>query len=435
MKKTSLLIFLTAILIFSMIIAGCGTSSTPQSPGDAIKIGSSLPLSGAFATFGEGAKFGLQAAVDDINKSGGVTVNGKKIPIQLIVKDNQSDPTKASSTASDLILTDNVSALAGIGSPVLDIPISTTADRYQTPFLTAIPFEPWWQAGPYKFAWSSFFRIGTPIPSGDPRSGKPGYTLAEEVMNVTKDFKDQTNNNVAVFATNDSDGTAWYTLFPGILKSNGYNPVGADSKLGLVPPGTVDFSSIISQWKKDDAQILWANSPPPDMAVLLRQMDSQGFKPKLITASRALLFSEDVQAVGGNIPQGVMAEMWWYPNYPADQYPGIGGTTAASLAKRYTDTHNNSLNLGIGNAYSLMQVLNDAIQRAGSLDRNAINDAIAKTDLNTVAGLVKFTDTHDSPMPSLIGQWVKNNNVWLEKLVYSPIPSIKPDNTPLFPYK
>lgn len=432
MKKISLFV---VVALLAAVASGCRAPAS-NSPAESIKIGASLPLSGALATFGEGSKFGFQAAVDDINKSGGLLVGGKKIPVQLIIKDNESDPTKSSSLSSDLILKDNVIALAAIGSPLMDIPTSTIADRYQTPFLTGTPFEPWWQAGPYKYAWNSFFRIGTPLQAGDPRAGKPGYTLAENVIAITKNFKDQTNNKVAIFASNDSDGTAWYSLFPAILKDNGYDPVGADEKLGLVPPGTVDFSSVIAQWKKADAQIMWANCLPPDMANLLRQMNSQGYRPKLIIASRALLFPEDVQAVGGNLPQGIMGEMWWNPDYPADQYPGIDSTTPASLAKRYTEETGKSLNPGIGAAYSLIQVLFDAIQRAGKLDKEAINQALASTDLKTINGWVKFTaDTHDSPVPPPIGQWVKISGGWVMKSVYSPIPEVKPAMSPIFPYK
>lgn len=436
MKMKGLLVCIVLIMVMA---AGC-SKPAEKTTEKTIKLGASLPLSGPFATFGEGAKYGFEAAIADINKSGGVLVKeyGKKLPVELVVLDNESDSAKASSTASDLILRHGAIALLALGSPIPDIPISSTADRYKTPLVTGIPFEPWWAAGPYNYAWNAFFRIATPLPAGDPRAGVPGYTLAELVMSVTNKYKDQTNKKVAIFATDDNDGRAWYGLFPDILKKQGYTPVGFEKKFGLVPPGTVDFSSIIREWKNEDAQIMWANCPPPDMAVLLRQMEGLGYKPKVIFASRALLFNENVKAVGGNLAHGVMAEHWWYPAYPPEYCPGIGDTTAQSLAKRYTSETGRPLNLGIGVGYSLVQIMLDAIERAGKLDKEAINQAMAKADLKTINGYVKFTDTHDSPMPAIIVQWVKpaGSENWEMKLVHFPLPWLKPEAAePIFPLR
>lgn len=432
MKKKALFVFWA--LVMALVVVGCSSSPSQDQETRKIKIGASLPLSGPLANFGEGAKFGFQAAIDDINEAGGVYVKeyDAKLPVELVVLDNESDPAKASSNASDLILRHSVDALVGNGTPVVDIPISSVADRNKTTFLAATPFEPWWDTGPYEYAWNQFFRVATPLPADDPRANESGFKLTDLLLDVTKKFEDQTNKKVAIFVSDDADGRAWYSIFPEVVKAAGYEPpVGYDKKLGLFPPGTIDFTPIIREWKSAGAEILWINTPPPDTAVLLRQMESVGYKPKLVISFRALIFQQDVEAVGGDLANGVFAEEWWYPDFPADQFPGIGDTTGQSLAQRYEAT-GKPLNMGIGVGYSQVQVILDAVERAGTLDKEAINTAIGETNMKTIYGDVLFTDTHDSPMRAVLGQWVKSGDKWEYRLVNHPLPGLKLSE-PVFP--
>ena len=98
MKKfylTALMILLGCVLIFS------GYAQAEKAP-KAILIGTPAPMTGMFAGFGEGCVFGMKAAVEDINKLGGVYLKeyGKKLPVKLIVRDVESDPMKTASHRS-----------------------------------------------------------------------------------------------------------------------------------------------------------------------------------------------------------------------------------------------------------------------------------------------------------------------------------------------
>ena len=64
------------------------------------------------------------------------------------------------------------------------------------------------------------------------------------------------------------------------------------------------------------------------------------------------------------------------------------------------------MNRFIGNGYTAAQVMLDAIERAGDVDGDAINAALATTALDTISGWVKFDpETHFSPQPLSFGQW------------------------------
>ncbi|MCL4488683.1 MAG: ABC transporter substrate-binding protein [Chloroflexi bacterium] len=418
--------------------APVAATSAPAAPKaaapDYILIGGSVPETGMYAGFGQGGVWGAQAAVDDINAQGGIYIKAydKKIPVKLVLADNASDPSKSGTLAEDLILRDKVVALFSPDNPPpMHIPIAETAEKYGIPHVVGGgPLEPWLEARnstetKWQYTWFSGFGIATPPPQGDPRYGKPGYTIKDAWFAVLDAYGNQTNKVAGVFATDEPDGIGWYNLFPGLLKEWGATVVGADQKLGFYPVGTTDFTSMCTAWKKANVEILWGNTPGPEFGPLWRQCTQLGFHPKIVMVGRAPLFYTDVNSWGGDLPQGVGSEVWWDPAFTG---PGIGTTTPQSLADRWAKATNQPLNRGIGHGYTPMQVLFDAIQRAGSLDGKAINAALADTNMQTINYLVKFDPaTHFSWIPVFVGQWQKTDKPWVWE---SPITFSKHDFLP-----
>ena len=66
----------------------------------------------------------------------------------------------------------------------------------------------------------------------------------------------------------------------------------------------------------------------------------------------------------------------------------------------------------VGMAYANTQVMIDAIQRAGSLDADKINQALKETDLMTVYHRIKFDEENFSRVPVGFGQWVKTDKAY-----------------------
>lgn len=438
----------SVLVIVALVLGACGAptpaptpteapppAETPEAPPPAetpeappagpeyILLGTSAPMTGMFAGFGAGCTFGAQAAVDDINAQGGIYVEeyGRKIPVKYIVVDNESDPSKAGSLAEDLILRDGVHLLYSVDSSCsIHIPIAEVAERHGVPHIVGGgPLEPWAAARAetetqWQYTWFPGFGIATPPPEGDFRYGKPGYTIGDSWFAVLDAYGDQTNKVAGVFATDEPDGIGWYGLFPGLLEGWGATVIGVEDKLGFYPLGTTDFTAIINEWKENNVEILWGNVPGPEFGTLWRQCKELGFHPKIVMVGRAPLFFVDVETWGGDLPQGVGTEIWWDPAYTG---PGIGDTTPQSLAERWDEETGEPLNRGIGHGYAPVQVLFDAVERAGSLDGAAINAALAETDLNTVNYRVVFDpDTHFSWIPLFVGQWQKTDQPWVWEL-------------------
>ena len=433
-------VVVAAALLYYFILA-----APPTKPVEEVVIGQVTSMTGMFSGFGYGYYWGAKKAMEDINKLGGIMIEGRRVPVRIIVYDDKSDPTEASSLTTRAILADNVVAILGHGVPSLAIPERTTCTRYKTPLVhSRTPFEPWYFGikdlidthGPLGvYDWCLSFRIGMPPPPGDFRYGKRGYTILDSVFVITDMFADKTNRKVAVLASNDADGAGWYEVFSKALKESGrYYPYRVDEKFGLYPMGTTDFSSIILEWKAAECQILWANLPAPDFGIFWRQAHSLGWVPKLAWIGRASMVYEDVVAWGGDLPLGILDEDFWNPAYP---FPGIGGRTSQSLADEWYKEHGTPINTAAGfGGYTMAQVLFAAIEKAGTLDKEAINKAFLELEMVSICGPEKFIpDTHDSMCAINQIQWVKTDKpwVWERQIVWAALPEIPVEREVIFP--
>ena len=424
-----------------VLILLASTFACTASTGGEIRVGVVQAQTGMYAGFGTGDIFGIQAAVEDINNAGGVDVGGTKMKIKLTIVDDQSDPTKTGALAESLITQYNVQFLvSGDEPPPMHPGVSTVADRYKIPYITSTgPFEPWgamrdasdtkW---PYTWA-TGLFALATGAQAPDFRAGKPGYTVGDTWIDMLNLYGDKTNKKVAVLASDDSDGVGWYAGLPTVLASMGYQPIGLDKKLGLLPMETNDFSSVINEWKANDCQILWGNAPAPFFGAFWKQARTLGFKPLIVSIGRAPLFYQDVTAWGDNLQWGVGCEIWWTPTIT--EYQGIGSTTPTSLAERWTKATKQPLNPAIGSGYRSIQVLIDAIQRAKSVDPELVNKALATTDLMTIGSRVKFDETHFNRTPIFFGQWFKTDTPegWELRVVFSKHSFVPVQAQPIYP--
>ena len=106
-------------------VAACGGSTTPPSSGapgsaapaanvpDTIKLGASLPLTGADSTPGKFMKDAYELYIKQLNDAGGLVVSGKKVKIDLRIEDNKSDAATSGQLIEKLITQDNVDLMLG----------------------------------------------------------------------------------------------------------------------------------------------------------------------------------------------------------------------------------------------------------------------------------------------------------------------------------
>jgi branched-chain amino acid transport system substrate-binding protein len=427
--------FLIGIIALVLMLATLASALACPGPKtevpEEILIGDIVSYSGIYSAFGGLSSFGAKAAVEDINAQGGVYVKdyGTKIPVRWITLDCQSDPLKVSTLTEDLILRENVHFLGGgCEIPPLREATAILADKYKIPAVFgANPLELWAamkesSEAAWKYSWVLGIRLGTPFPPGDFRAANPnGYLVMPTYLAAQGAYADQTNRKVAVYAMDDADGRPWYMAFTEMSEAAGYDCYKADQQFGIYPPGTTDFTSLIQEWKDYGCDILWGSAPAPDIGTVLKQCKAQGFYPKIVFAVRGAMFYQEIAAWGGDLPLGVCSEVYWSPTMKNAK--GIGDTTPQSLADRwYAASGNEPVPQGIGWAYAVMQTLFDGIERAGTLDHEAVNDAMAETDLMTVWGRIVFDlPAQHNSAPVAFSQWQKTDSpwVWENPVIYS----------------
>src|SRR5437667_11862762 len=114
----------------ALALLGFSSKGTAQT----IKIGAVVPLTGRYAAGGAQNKAGYEIAVQQVNSAGGVSVGGKNMRLELVMLDDESDPTKTVARLETLAAQGVVAYLGGFGSD-LHAAAASVAEKNKTPYL------------------------------------------------------------------------------------------------------------------------------------------------------------------------------------------------------------------------------------------------------------------------------------------------------------
>jgi branched-chain amino acid transport system substrate-binding protein len=359
-----------------------------------IKIGFVGPRTGALAHFGEGNDFVLS----EIRKrvSMGLVVNSMNHNVEIIEKDSESNSNRAAEIASGLIKSDRVDLILASSTGATVNPVSDVCEMNGVPCITT------------DAPWQSYFfgRGGTP---------KKGFDWTyhffwglEDLIAVFTNMWTAlpTNKVVGALWPNDAEGIAYSDPgfgFPNALKAKGYR---------LVDPGrfessTNDFSQQIAMFKDAKVEILTAVLPPPTFATFWHQAGQHGFKPKIATIAKAVLFPAAVEALGDR-GADLTTEIWWSPNFPFKS--GLTGQNSAELCASYEDETKKQWTQPLGFLHALFEVGLDVLKRTKDVDSAAaIRDAIRTTHYNSIVGHIAWEGKpvkNVAKTPLVGGQWV-----------------------------
>jgi branched-chain amino acid transport system substrate-binding protein len=173
-----------------------------------------------------------------------------------------------------------------------------------------------------------------------------------------------TNKVVGGIFPNDPDGNAWGD------KTNGFPSPLAKGGFKLIDPGRFpdlndNFSSQISKFKSGNAEIITGVPIPPDFTTFWTQALQQGFRPKIATIGKALLFPSALEALGNN-GAGLATEVWWSPGHPFRS--SLTGQSAKALAAAYEGSTKQQWTQPLGFAHALFEVASNALARSGNVD-------------------------------------------------------------------
>jgi branched-chain amino acid transport system substrate-binding protein len=395
MKKLFFIIFPLVLLNGLIFIPG----QAPAAEKTEILLGALNSMTGIEAMVGAEHRWAYQQAVKDINAKGGVNVKdlGKKLPLKLIVADDESDVAKAAAAAEKLIKLQKVDFVLGSVSTPININGASVAEKYKRLYVSTTFFPEMFAEQKFKWVADSFFSIAKlagsaaacidPIPPAD----RP--------------------KNFCVFVPDDPDGHGFGGGAKATLAKYNY-------KLALYEPftpGGKDLSASILRMKAAGCDGLITLLSSTDGITLIRQLKENKVNFKYIWGAKGFWPIEFGEALGKDADYIVSDGHW---------AEALGAPGSKELGEKYrAEFGSTKYSVTIGNFYSLVQHLAQAIEKAGSIDNTKVRDVyysgtfVAK---DTTEGDLAFSKDGIAEFPAVALQWMGGKRM----PVFPPTPKV-----------
>ena len=346
---------------FLASLGAAGLLAGPASAQDAIRIGVTQPLTGAFAASGNYVAQGAKIAEDYVNANGGVL--GRKI--QLVIEDNKSNPTEAVATAEKLIAKDKVPVLMGAWSSTLTLAVMPKLMEYGVPMLVET---------------SSSGKITT---SGNPWIFRISPTSEMEARAFAPMAKALGIRKADFLSTNNDFGLGAAKEFSEMLKAQGVQ-VGV---METMDPKATDFSAQLAKIKASGGDTLFVTTAVEQITLILKQAKDQQLKARIITTGGSNSPDQLIQQAG-DAANGSLHLVFFTPWFPE-------AVKNPDLAKQFV-TEWNARKLPVGGltegfrGWDGVVTIVEAIKSAGKAEPGAIQKALWNVKVRGINGDIAF---------------------------------------------
>jgi branched-chain amino acid transport system substrate-binding protein len=352
---------------FGAMAFALGTQFSAASAEDVIKIGAPLPMTGPLAPEAVKQQQGYDLWAEQANKAGGISVGGKTYKVEIVYTDYQSNTPRAVQATEQLITQNNVNFMfAPFGSGAAKA-ASTVSEKYKVPTVAATASSAQVYDQGYKYLFGTF---------------TPNDTLTTPLTRIVK-AKAPDVKKVAILARNDLFPLAIAQEMEKSAKANGIEVVYSE-KYAI---GTLDHSAALSQIKSLSPQWIFITGYVNDLLLVRKQMVDQQMKAPVVTMIAGPAYRDFIDSAGKSA-ENLTSASWWHP---AEDYQGkdiFGSTT--NFVKLFHAKYNSDPDYGQASAAVCGALFQLAIEKANSLDRDKVRDALASMDTVTFWGPVKF---------------------------------------------
>lgn len=361
MKKFNLTLF-SVILI--LILAACGSGSEEPAEGsgggsgeeaDVIKIGSLHPLTGSQASEGQEMRDAVQLAIDEVNENGGIeSLGGAKV--ELVEGDSENNPEKGISEVQQM---DSQEVVGIVGPYTTAVALAATqeAERSGIPFIVDVGSADEITERGFDYT----FRIQPPA-SSFPEAFLEYIPMLNEQNDV--------DLTTVVNAHEDSD---FGSGMAAVLSENA-EAAGMEVLDTLPHPfDTADLSSDVNKIKSMEPDIVSSTTYLNDGQLLMEALIGSGYEAKAIVGMASGAFSnakfiEEEQEINQYLMD---------VNYATNPNSEL----TAEVKEKYQEKYNKGLGPNAALSYTAAVVLLDAVERAGSTDRDKVREEITNTNL------------------------------------------------------
>jgi branched-chain amino acid transport system substrate-binding protein len=390
MKREKGLVWSGAVFLILIVAALSWWAPQAGAQGKPIVIGA--PLATAFL-YGWDAEKAIKLAVEEINAKGGVAVGKEKRPFKVEAMDTRDlEPGVPVSDAllvvEKLILEKNADFI--VGGPVRSEAALAAMDllsKYKkVSILTTGALTPMYhkRVGDEYEKFKYCFRI----------SGEVGWMVAGEFLPALMDIKTKHNlSRLFIMVQDVAHARGGGDIVAKLASEKGWQVLGKE----VYPTGTTDYSVGLMKARKENAQVILIWMDMPETSILLKQW----FDMKV----PALPF--------GTIISAAEQPGFWKATEGKGEYclasvvnAGNAPSRATDWTMKFVEAYQKKYGLepegyGTSSSYMAVYVLKDAIERAGTLNSDAVVTAIEKTDLMGVYGRIKFNPKNHQIIPSV----------------------------------
>jgi len=358
----------------ALAAAGVVALGGPALAEDTITLGSAVSLTGKYSTNGEHTQRGYDLAVAKINEAGGVKVGDKTYKLEVKYYDDESTPARGAELAERLVKQDGIELILGPYGSGLTKAVAPVTEELQVPMVEANGASRSLFTNGWKYIFATLSTSEQYLASAIDLAAENAEALGKKPDEI----------KVAVVVEND--------------------PFSADVRAGVVedmekygmklviddqfPRDLNDMSATLTKVKALKPDVLIVSGHSKGAATAVRQISEQ----KVSVPVLAMTHCDSADIIGnfGAASEYTLCATQWAPSlaYKDDLFG-----SASDYAKTFEDTYGYAPPYQAAESSAAVQVFADAIERAGTLDKQAVRDALAETDMETFYGRIKFDET------------------------------------------
>jgi branched-chain amino acid transport system substrate-binding protein len=329
-----------------------------------ITFGYSISLTGKFSTDANDTHRAYQLWAEQVNAAGGISVKGRKLPVKLVHYDDTSDTNTAIRNYERLVTRDQVDLLLSPWGSGLNFAITAANEKYKIPMMLSSA------ASDQIFSRNLKYIFGS-------------TQLASNFYESLGDYLSAEKNEVKTVAIAYENFLFTQSLHDFLLKKL--------AALGVkvvvdeqYPIGGQDFTSILTKIKAANPDAFVLINIMPSSVYMTRQMGEVGVKPKLYAVNIGPMFQKEFTDTLGKGAENVVENGFWHQDLP---YNG-----AKKYYDDFTAKYNKTPSTDAAYAFISTTILQAAIERAGSLDREEIAKQLRAGKFDTILGPYEFDD-------------------------------------------
>jgi branched-chain amino acid transport system substrate-binding protein len=359
----------SAIVVFALLIAACGSDSDDAAAGQdcTVTLGAAISETGNFAREGQWNKRGYDIWLEWVNgEGGGIEVGDQVCNAEIIYYDDESDPDTSARLYEKLIVEDEVNFVLGPYSSGITMGTSAIAERYGVIMVEAHGAS----EALFTRGFSNLFAVLTPASYYTESALKALADAGAETVVIAN--RDET------FSTAAADGAVQWAADYGmeVLARETYPP---DS----------DLTAIMTKFRDLDPDVFVGAGHFNDSVTFVRTAQELGFTPKAMMLTVGPDSPEFVEELGADADYIFGDSQWDRTMAYEDEFFG----TAAEFAQHYYDLYEEWPPYQVASSTAAALALHLAIEAAGSLEMDAVREALQNRDVDTFYGPINFDDT------------------------------------------